>query len=409
MPGSIREPANSNKTKLAPTIAPKFGPTLRMGVGSTAGAMADGSLAAEGGPAAAKRPKMAGEKFPRVSSNLDGARHRTNPPRLATAKAAAGAKGLEVIPSDNKDEFSNEGMLSMTSRPLKVGHTMPGKAAEASANQPLGTTQPRGGTASGTKPPSKHHNNEEVEALQKPSTRLPAAAALARVLRQGTGGSSISHADRSSAGNAMDDDEDDSEDESKPNELGFGMQELYERMMVPGTSAARFLATASQTYSSQENWADKFGSFVAGLRVEDSALKTALALAAAGQTYLAIIGGNKTFFVLHGLQRWPKMKHSSVNDGRIVAFEGETVQDNQLPDVWRFEKSNEDLFRLKGFEEIEPRPISKFYHTTDSHNNMCFTEARRGDEGLWVGSLIPIPMMWAALFLDYPNMGTTYR
>jgi hypothetical protein len=25
-----------------------------------------------------------------------------------------------------------------------------------------------------------------------------------------------------------------------------------------------------------------------------------------------------------------------------------------------------------------------------------------------VGSLIPIPMMWAPLFLDYPNMRTTY-
>jgi hypothetical protein len=40
---------------------------------------------------------------------------------------------------------------------------------------------------------------------------------------------------------------------------------------------------------------------------------------------------------------------------------------------------------------------------------MCFAEARQGDEGLWVGSLIPIPMMWAPLFLDYQNMGTTYR
>jgi hypothetical protein len=103
------------------------------------------------------------------------------------------------------------------------------------------------------------------------------------------------------------------------------------------------------------------------------------------------------------------MKRSSINDGRIVAFKGETIQDNQPPDVWRFERSDEDLFRLKGFEEIDPRPVSEFYHTTDSHDNMCFAEARRGDEGLWVGSLISIPMMWAPLFLDYPNTGTTYR
>ncbi len=115
-------------------IVPKFGPTLRTGVGSTAGAMADGSPAAEGGPAAAKCPKTAGGKFPQVSSNLDGARRWTNPPRLATAKAAAGAKGPEVIPSDDEDEFSDEEMSLTTSRPRKVGHTTPGKAAEASAN-----------------------------------------------------------------------------------------------------------------------------------------------------------------------------------------------------------------------------------------------------------------------------------
>ncbi len=115
-----------SKRKLAPTIAPKFGPTLRTGVGSTAGAMADGSPVVGGGPAEAKRPKTAGGKFPRVSSNLDRARRRTNPPRRATAKAAADAKGPEVIPSDNKDEFSNEGMSLITSRPRKVGHTTPG-------------------------------------------------------------------------------------------------------------------------------------------------------------------------------------------------------------------------------------------------------------------------------------------
>ncbi len=98
--------------------------------------MADGSPAGEGGPALAKCPKTAGGKFPRVSSNFDKARHRTNPPRLATAKAAAGAKGPEVIPLGDDDEFSDEGMLSMTLRPCKVSHTMPGKAAKLFVEAP---------------------------------------------------------------------------------------------------------------------------------------------------------------------------------------------------------------------------------------------------------------------------------
>jgi hypothetical protein len=242
---------------------------------------------------ARRRPRG---KFPQVSLNLDGARRLTNLPRRAMAKAAAGAKGPEVIPLDNKDEFPDEGMSSMMSRPRKVGHTTPGKATEASANLPSGTTQLQGGAAGGTSPPSKLHNNEEVEASKKPSTRSPVAVASAHVSRQGKGGSSISHAEKSNAGNAMDDGEDDSEDKSKSDELGFGMQELYERMMLPVTSAARFLAATSQTYPSQEDWADKFGSFVAGLRVGDLALETALAPAAAGQTYLAIIGRKRDLF-----------------------------------------------------------------------------------------------------------------
>ncbi len=117
-------------------IAPKFGPTLRMGVGSTAGVMADGSPAAEGGPAVAKCQKTAGGKVPQVSLNLDGVRRGTNPPCLATAMATAGAKGPEVIPLDNDDKFSNEGTSLMTSRPRKVGHTTPGKAAKLFVEAP---------------------------------------------------------------------------------------------------------------------------------------------------------------------------------------------------------------------------------------------------------------------------------
>jgi hypothetical protein len=59
--------------------------------------------------------------------NLDGARRRTNPPRLAMAKAAMGTKGPEVIPLDTDDEFSDEGTLTMTSRPARSGRPRPGR------------------------------------------------------------------------------------------------------------------------------------------------------------------------------------------------------------------------------------------------------------------------------------------
>ena len=47
-----------------------------------------------------------------------------------------GVKGLEVIPLDDNIEFSKEGTLSMTSRPCKVGHTTPGKAAKPFVEAP---------------------------------------------------------------------------------------------------------------------------------------------------------------------------------------------------------------------------------------------------------------------------------
>jgi hypothetical protein len=89
-----------------------------------------GSPVAEAGPVAAKRQKTARGRIPRVSANLDGARRCTNPPRLATAKAATGAKGPEVIPSDEDDEFLDEGTSTVTSMQRKVRKAMPGKAAK---------------------------------------------------------------------------------------------------------------------------------------------------------------------------------------------------------------------------------------------------------------------------------------
>jgi hypothetical protein len=115
---------------MASTIAPKFGLTLRTGARSTTGARAYGSPAAEAGPVAEKWQKTARGQIPRVLANLDGVRRRTNPPRLATGKAATGAKGPEVILSDEDEKFLDEGTSTMTLRPRKVRKVTPRKAAK---------------------------------------------------------------------------------------------------------------------------------------------------------------------------------------------------------------------------------------------------------------------------------------
>jgi hypothetical protein len=109
---------------MAPTIALKISPTLRTGMGSTVG-VRDGSPVVEGGPVAAKRQKMAEGKILRVSLNLDGVRHRANPPRLATAKAAADAKGPKVIPSNDNNKPIEGAAMTRMAKPHKVGRSTP--------------------------------------------------------------------------------------------------------------------------------------------------------------------------------------------------------------------------------------------------------------------------------------------
>ncbi len=131
MPGSIREPANSSKRKNGSHVALKISPTLRTGVGSTAGAKY-GRPAADSGPVAEKRQKTAGGKIPRVSSNLDGLRCRAKSLRPATAKAAVDEKRPEVIPSDDDDERGDEATSRMPTKPRKGGWTTPvGKTSSA--------------------------------------------------------------------------------------------------------------------------------------------------------------------------------------------------------------------------------------------------------------------------------------
>ncbi len=148
MPGSIREPANPSKNIMAPTIAPKISPTLRTGVGSTAGAK-DGRPAADSGLVAAKSQKTAGGKIPRVSSNLDGAKRRAKSLRPVTAKAAVNKRGPEVIPSDNDNEQGDKATSTMPTKPRKDSRTTPvGKTLFAGRTALGKAAKPRLGAAS---------------------------------------------------------------------------------------------------------------------------------------------------------------------------------------------------------------------------------------------------------------------
>ncbi len=187
------------------------------------------------------------------------------------------------------------------------------------------------------------------------------------------------------------------------------MAPLREQMVVPCTTAFHFAATMEEV-DPEDNWADAYGTFVAMLRNESMALATALALEAMAQAYLTLDLESKLFLVVHGLCWWVSTppSHSS-NEGHLVAFEGETLQSGKPPDLWRFEGDDDKLFKLAPHAETVLSLIAQFYRIPGKNNDKWFDKARHDEAGLWISRLIPIPTGWAALFLDYPDLGTAFR
>jgi hypothetical protein len=163
-----------------------------------------------------------------------------------------------------------------------------------------------------------------------------------------------------------------------------------------------------------DDWADRYGTFVASLHDEAMALAMALSPAAKLQAYLALLPKANTFVVVHGLHRWVTVPPSrSVNEGRLVAFKGETLgEDSWEPlDLLRFNGEENELFKLLSLSKIDLGEVASFYDGNVPHrDSKWFDEASFDEvEGVRLGRLIPIPTAWAAMFLDYPNVGTALR
>jgi len=206
-------------------------------------------------------------------------------------------------------------------------------------------------------------------------------------------------------------------DEGAEYELGtellpHGMADLRTAMTREGSAAFRF-AEAVDPFDLEDEWADHYGAFVAGLHDEEMALALALSEAAMAQTYLALLPNSDVFIVLHGLHRWVTTPPSrSVNEGKLVAFEGETLGEKgeEPPDLLRFDGNEADLFGLLSLAQTDLALVANFYDNPGPRDTKWFGEAVLDKaHGVRLGRLIPIPTVWAAMFLDYPNIGTALR
>jgi len=140
-----------------------------------------------------------------------------------------------------------------------------------------------------------------------------------------TGDDSRASSMDSSPNNEVDEEDEGVEYDDGSKTLPHGMADLRMAMTVEGTSAFRF-AEAMDPFDRDDDWADKYGAFVANLHDEEMALTTALSPSAKAQAYLALLPNSDFFVVLHGVHRWVTTPPSrSVNEGKLVAFEGETL------------------------------------------------------------------------------------
>ncbi len=191
--------------------------------------------------------------------------------------------------------------------------------------------------------------------------------------------------------------------------LPHGMANLRMAMTVEGTSAFRF-AEALDPFDRDDDWADEYWAFIANLHNKEMALTTALSPSAKAQTYLALLPNSDVFAVLHGLYRWVTTPPTrSVNEGKLVAFEGETLgKDGQEPpDLLRFDGEEANLFKLLSLSKIELAHVATFYDgSVQDRDRKWFDEAELEDfGGVRLGRLIPILTAWAAMFLDYRRKG----
>jgi hypothetical protein len=179
-------------------------------------------------------------------------------------------------------------------------------------------------------------------------------------------------------------------------------------MAVQGTTAF-CLAAIMEDVNPKDNWANAYSTFVATLLDKFTALATALVPEAAAQAYPTLDLEAKTFLVVHGLCRWVSIPLSrSSNEGHLVAFEGETLQDGKPPDLWQFKGDDDKLFELPPLAKTVLSLITQFYQIPGKNNDKWFDEARPDEAGMWISWLIPIPTGWAALLEDYPDLGTAF-
>jgi hypothetical protein len=371
---------------------PKIGPTLCEGAGGTAGALASGPVVAR------RQKKIVAKDTVKVSNNfgamLQQRRYPSRKGRGSTPDSSPAASKADIIPSD-------EEILDVETTPAAKpgGHPsgMPPADKErdfvaAAAHQKRSNDKVDNNddkdkdNDDGNDDDDANNNNNDDKGRYVDITGFAAAPAVAAP--NGARGRAQQRTDpcvvrRNTTRRAQAAMSPSKKVPSVPSShtthpeikamadlpgLRFGMEALRDNMKLPGTAAYCFAATMGH-FDKHDGWADDFGAFVAAICNEDTALELALSPGCEAQTYLCIDCNSSCFVVLHGLRRWTANPSSrSINSRRLVAWEGETIEDGGPPDLWRLDDDDVQLFELFPFAGVDQGKISHFYSNKDNND-----------------------------------------
>ncbi len=197
------------------------------------------------------------------------------------------------------------------------------------------------------------------------------------------------------------------------NGLRYGMAGLKAAMAVPGSTASCFAEHVWASKATVEEVATEHAA-VCRLIVDDQAgaLRQALGPEATERTYLVVLNAEGIFSVMHGLQWWAEAPGGARNHrGQMVAFKGEVRMGTGVPNLWRFEEPDDQLFWLLTLPLVLLRDTALYYE--DEKNDKYYRAMVAPDAGGpgWAPAcrrLIPIPVKWVPMFLDYPDSGTVF-
>jgi hypothetical protein len=192
------------------------------------------------------------------------------------------------------------------------------------------------------------------------------------------------------------------------------MAGLKAAMTVSGSMASCFAELAWAHQATMEEVATEHEAIChAILEDQAGAIESALGPKAKGWTYLAMLNAEGIFSVMHGLQWWAGPPGGARNQcGKVVAFEGEVRTGTNVPNLWRFEEPEEQFLRLLTLTPVLLSDTARYYADRANNKYYCTTVAPDAGGASWApscGGLIPIPVEWAPMFLDYPDSGTAFR